>query len=107
MSEKHESRPVGEVHPCRVCDQWTALRTSTGEVACREHGGKDAAELLAEVTVERDALRDALTIAKTSQDHRLARIRELEGERDALKRRVEELEREVRSLKTYDQFSDL
>lgn len=34
-------------------------------------------------------------------------LAEVTAERDALKRRVEELEAEARSLRTYDQFSDL
>lgn len=58
---------------------------------------------LAEVTADRDEL--CLAVPDWHTLNRLAVA--LQAERDALKRRVEELEREVRSLKTYDHFADL
>jgi hypothetical protein len=45
--------------------------------------------------------------AEATHQETLRQLAEVTAERDALKRRVAELEAEVRSLKTYDHFSDL
>jgi hypothetical protein len=87
-------------HPCPMCGWELALADgSVPTVGDESAMHQETLRQLAEVTAELDAL--------AAHAERLTEALSREDLRDPLRARVEELEAEVRALRTYNQFSDL